>query len=577
MIDIARLRRFRIFDSLTDEELAEYLDLFHEEFRPRNENIFREGAEGDRFYLIESGQFSIHRSLPEGGEQFLGYYSTGEFFGELSLLRDTPRTATVDVVTQASLIYVEKADFLQLLADEPSVREEIEIVGAAREKRARMKFPSKRDDEAILFMGHRHIVWLLVRTGPAGLLIPVWLVLVMLTNSIGGLPLWAHLLFLGAFLGINLWFTLDWLNDWFVVTSKRVVHTEKVILFFEREIEAPLEKITNVTSEVRGLIGNFLNLGDITIHTAAGGGRIEFEEMYRFREIRDIIQMELQRVQERGRLDEISRMRQSIRDALRNEFEDKHAPPPPQRETGISVRERSGVLQQLFGGMSLIPPTRIQHGNEIIWRKHILVLYFHIFWPILFFIIFTPLAILLVYGGLVGVNAPLPLSWSLIISVLGLTLILIWFWYQYRDWENDIYMLTPDRIVDSIRKPFWLQERVRVATLAQVQNVTFERKNIIENVFNFGTVTVQTAGADGNLIFTYVPNPREVHARITEMLAHFKARQGQLEREQRKREFLDWFGEYNRLMREGAVTTAPAAPAAPSAPPPAPAGDGAKK
>jgi membrane protein YdbS with pleckstrin-like domain len=574
MVDIARLRRFRIFDSLTDEELEEYLDLFHEEFRPRNENIFRESAEGDRFYLIESGQFSIRKSLPEGGEQFLGYYSTGEFFGELALMRDVPRAATVDVVTQASLIYMEKQGFLQLLIAEPSVREELAIIGEERERRSRMTFPSKRDDEAIIYMGHRHIIWLLVRTGPAGTLLPVWIALTLLASSFGGIPWWAHLSFVLVFLAINVWFTLDWLNDWFVVTSKRVVHTEKVILFFEKEEEAALEKITNVTSEVRGLIGNFLNMGDVTIHTAAGGGRIEFEEMYRFREIRDAIQMESQRVQERGRVDDIARMRQSIREALHNEFEEKHAPPPaPRREPGVAVREKTGVLGQMFGGISFIPPTRIEKGNgEIIWRKHVLVLYFHIFWPILFFIIFTPLAILLVYGGLFGASTMLPLSWSLILSVLGMTLILIWFWYQYRDWENDIYVLTPDRIVDSMRKPFWLQERVRVATLAQVQNVTFERKNFIQNVFNFGTVTVQTAGTDGNLDFNYVPNPREVHARITEALARFKARVGQLEREQRKREFLDWFGEYNKLKRDGAMQPATTAPQ----PPPATAGDGTK-
>lgn len=68
--------------------------------------IVRAGEVGDRFYIVDSGTVTIE--LDEGGKQS----GAGDYFGEIALLRDVPRTATVTAAADARLFALERADFL---------------------------------------------------------------------------------------------------------------------------------------------------------------------------------------------------------------------------------------------------------------------------------------------------------------------------------------------------------------------------------------------------------------------------------------------------------------------------------
>jgi CRP-like cAMP-binding protein len=69
-------------------------------------SIVRAGDVGDRFYLVDSGTVRI--GLEDGEKQS----GAGDYFGEIALLRDVPRTATVTAVTATRLYALERADFL---------------------------------------------------------------------------------------------------------------------------------------------------------------------------------------------------------------------------------------------------------------------------------------------------------------------------------------------------------------------------------------------------------------------------------------------------------------------------------
>ncbi len=546
MVDIQRLRRFSIFDSLSDEELTAYQPAFFAETRPRNEVIYRQGEPGERFYMIEAGQVSATRREADG-EHFLGYFGAGEIFGADALLKNTTRSATVDVVLQVSLIYLEREDFLYICETHPQFRAAVEAIAGRRAQRRVKTFPGRRLDEAVVVATHRHLLWLLIRLVPWSLLLVAWLAITLITDLI--IPWWAHLIFFPIFFAGAAWFYFDWQNDWFIVSSRRVIHRESVIFFFEREEEAQLDKVQSVDSNARGVIGSWLNFGDVIVHTAAGGGRIVFDFVPKFREIRDAIQPEVQRVQERHKQEEYAQLRQSIRRELMRELTGvTEAPPPAQPKPAVAVQEQPGALKRFLGGLNFMPPTRLQKGEQIIWRKHVLLLIGDIIWPIFALIGLMIFTFYMIFGDLVGLRLPLPIA--LIIAVVGTLAIVFWLWYRYTDWENDIYVLTPDRLIDSERKPLWLQEKVKTASLAQVQNVNFERNTILENIFDFGTVKIDTAGEQGELTFDEVPNPREVQALISDATERFRERQRQRERDARRREILEIFGEYHRLLTE---------------------------
>jgi MFS family permease len=73
---------------------------------PAGETIVRAGDVGDRFYIVDSG--SVRVSLGNGDKES----GAGEYFGEIALLRDVPRTATVTAATATHLYALERADFL---------------------------------------------------------------------------------------------------------------------------------------------------------------------------------------------------------------------------------------------------------------------------------------------------------------------------------------------------------------------------------------------------------------------------------------------------------------------------------
>jgi CRP-like cAMP-binding protein len=70
------------------------------------ETVVRAGDVGDRFYIVDSGTVRIGL---DGGEKENG---AGDYFGEIALLRDVPRTATVTAATATRLFALERSDFL---------------------------------------------------------------------------------------------------------------------------------------------------------------------------------------------------------------------------------------------------------------------------------------------------------------------------------------------------------------------------------------------------------------------------------------------------------------------------------
>jgi len=89
--------------------------------------IVREGDAGDRFYIVAEGEIDVSQD-----GRVLSELRTGDYFGEIALLRDVPRTATVTARTRVVLYALDREDFLAAVTGHPQSAEAAESVVASR-------------------------------------------------------------------------------------------------------------------------------------------------------------------------------------------------------------------------------------------------------------------------------------------------------------------------------------------------------------------------------------------------------------------------------------------------------------
>jgi CRP-like cAMP-binding protein len=114
---IALLRRMRLFEAL-DAPTIEFLARTATWVTvPAGTIVIREGDPGDRFYVIEAGKVSVSRE----GAPVRTLDAPGDGFGEIALLRDIPRTATVTALKETVMLALGRREFLAAVTGTPAV------------------------------------------------------------------------------------------------------------------------------------------------------------------------------------------------------------------------------------------------------------------------------------------------------------------------------------------------------------------------------------------------------------------------------------------------------------------------
>jgi CRP-like cAMP-binding protein len=110
------LASIRLFGACSREELAKLAQLFDEVERPAGSVLVREGEAGSEFYVIVEGT-----ATATVGDKYVATLSSGDFFGEMSLLDRAPRAATVTADVDLELLVADARSFAALVSSAPSV------------------------------------------------------------------------------------------------------------------------------------------------------------------------------------------------------------------------------------------------------------------------------------------------------------------------------------------------------------------------------------------------------------------------------------------------------------------------
>jgi CRP-like cAMP-binding protein len=117
---VEALRRVTLFRDLGTEEIGALAAQVVRRRHARGQIIFSQGDPGDGLYVVTRGHVSINRQSIDGNELILGIMSPGEYFGELAILDEEPRSATATAIEACHTLFLSRDAFRQFLASHPA-------------------------------------------------------------------------------------------------------------------------------------------------------------------------------------------------------------------------------------------------------------------------------------------------------------------------------------------------------------------------------------------------------------------------------------------------------------------------
>ncbi len=110
------LKNIPFFSQLPDADLQAIIEKIQMQYFPADHVIFNAGDPGDLMYIIKRGKVQVIRN-----NTILAVLSNNQFFGEMALVSDEPRNASVKTVTDLEVLTLRKEDFKRLLSTNPSI------------------------------------------------------------------------------------------------------------------------------------------------------------------------------------------------------------------------------------------------------------------------------------------------------------------------------------------------------------------------------------------------------------------------------------------------------------------------
>jgi hypothetical protein len=493
----------------------------------------------DLFFIAEGSVEVFDASRPDALRRVTRAFP-GDVVGEHRQRRRPPAWAA-RAAEPAVVFRWPAAELATFLSDYPEVREALAFLTESRGLAVRMAFAWLGPDETIYGLTRKHPA-LLVRA----LLLPLLGLSAGLgILSAGGLN--GNMLTAGAGaalaafgLAFGIWRALDWRNDYYIVTDRRVVWLEKVIGLYESRQESPLRMILSVAVN-SGLFGRQLGYGDVEVRTYTGAITLTDTPHP------EAISATIETLGRRLHRTNLEADRQTIHAAL----EERLASGPPAVEPpSFRPAEKQETPPEAKPGLDHWSfEARFEQGGVITYRKHLAVLLGRLILPTLFFLATGVAAGAVLTGtALAATNLFYPLA-----GLAGAAAVL-WWLYEYADWANDLYQITPTHIVSVHKKPLGRESR-KVAPLENILGTEVDRRGPIGMMLNFGDV-IANVGAS-SFTFDGVLNPSAAQQDIVRAQESLVDRRTQSDRKRRQDEMVEWLAAYHQQTNRPEGTPSP--------------------
>ena len=553
------MEQLEIFSDLEEDELVDLAYITEEYEFDDNAIIAYQRDVAEKFIIVRNGRLFSQQVDNLGVVRESRSYFPGQYLDDTWLFSSHAHEATIRGAGNGRILCIERKQFLEYLDANPYLIDFLQLSEEAEDIATTTSFdqPSKQaaelkllPDERIRFMERRSI-WLLVLKllGPL-LLFLIWAIFAaFVLNVTGTLAILAIALPGMVLILFSVWYTLDWRNDYFVITDKQLIHHEYSLRGFQVRIKKmPIDQVQSVEIEKPSLVATVLRVGTASITTAAQHGMMRFDFIDNPRKVLKIIN----ELREHRRSASVGQTQVDMRVALEDHFQAEPALRVIELPEGEEDEEEYEEivtfvdrvvdgLGALLRGIGRIGSTRIEDGVVITYRKHPFTLLTSIWWLLLLSLVLFTLFILIdetifryIFGGL----------WLITAIYLG---------WRFLDWRNDLFQVTDLYVFDIDRQPLGFGESKKQAELANIQNVNAERPGFLATVFNFGDVYIETAGISADITFEHVANPSQVQNDVFRRREALKVRQAEGARYQRRKEYAVMLDVYHQAQQAGRV------------------------
>jgi len=118
---IKQLEKIELFSGISPSSLAELATLMKEISFKKNTTVIAQGDNTRSLFIITSGRMKIFANDEEGSQTIFTFLEAGDFFGELSLLDDAPRSASVVAVENSNVLNLNHQNFNNFLSTHPEI------------------------------------------------------------------------------------------------------------------------------------------------------------------------------------------------------------------------------------------------------------------------------------------------------------------------------------------------------------------------------------------------------------------------------------------------------------------------
>jgi len=519
-----------------------------------DEVIFERGADPDGFYMIYSGRVNISRTT-EKGKEFLASLVAGDYFGEEALFENRKRSATITAAEDTTILFLSLKNFDDLLTEYPKLKPNFLVAIKSRQLARRMQFNWLGPKEVIYFMARRHQILLY-----QALIVPVLTLVIPIVMIIWGYlaaaitPIAIGVIILIGIILWIIWNVIDWGNDYYIVTNQRVILLEKVVGIYDSRQEAPLGSILSVGVET-DMLGRRLDYGNVIVRTFVG--KIELDNVDHPVQAADMIREYWERAKARGVQAQKDVMKNAIRSKLGLPVVNKPQDELPPLVVEDKDRHKDSMFWVAFSNLFKL---RVEQSGTVIYRKHGFVLFQQTWKPAL---IISALLGFMLSRAVILIRSPELTFFKIDMTtgritldtiMLSLPLLIfpffLWLVWEYVDWRNDIFMVTPDEIVDIDKKPFGKEER-RSAPLDNILSTEYQRIGVLGNLFNFGTVFISVGGT--KLSFQDVLDPPGVQADINRRRVARLAKKAEDSAAGDRERMATWIASYHQNQEEFAA------------------------